>query len=139
MQFRHNSNQIGVALAYPIIQALFCAYLIGSRIYIYITLSNTNEDYTPISAIWIIHAIADTSRILIPAFAFLLHPHTWKRVHNTLSDSHSTHPEMSEYEDNMAEVSPVFSSNPEGNDVHTPRSQAAYTEYRNNGEAWTLF
>ena len=139
MQFRDNSTQIGIALAYPIIQAIFCVYLLGSRIHIYITLSSTNEDYTPISvAIWIIHAIADTSRILIPAFAFLLHPYTWKSV---LSQSHSTHPEvtMSEFADNMAEVSPVFNSNPEDSDVHTPRSQAVYTEYRNSGEAWTLF
>ena len=95
-------------------------YLIGTRIHISITLNNTNGDYTPISAIWIIHAIADTSRILIPSLAFLLHPYTWKSMHNTLSQSHSTlrHPEMSEYsENNLVEVSPVFNSNPEENDI----------------------
>ena len=139
MQFHHNSNQIGIALVYPIIQALFCVYLIGNQIYISVTLSR-DEDLTPIYAHWIIHAIADTSRILIPAFAFLLHPYTWKSVH-LLSQSRSTHPEisMSEYADNLAEVSPVFSSNPEENDVHAPRSQAVYKEYGSNTEAWTLF
>ena len=140
MQFHDNSNQVGIALIYPIIQAVFCVYLIGTRIHISVTLNNTKGDYTPTSAIWIIHAIADTSRILIPASAFLLHPYTWKSMHITLSQSHSTHPEISEYsENNLAEVSPVFSSNPEENDVHTPRSQAVYREYGNSAEAWTLF
>ena len=61
-------------------------------------------------------------------------------MHNTLSQSHSIHPEMSEHlESNLAEVSPVFSSNPEENDMHTPRSQAVYREYDNDAEAWTLF
>jgi hypothetical protein len=47
---------------------------------------------------------------------------------------------MSEYtENNLAEVTPVFNSNPEENDVHTPRSQAVYREYGNDTEAWTLF
>ena len=138
MQFHDNSNQVGITLIYPIIQTAFCVYLIGTRIHISVTLNNTtNGDYTPISAIWIIHAIADTSRILIPASAFLLHPYTWKSMHNTLSQSHSTHPEISEYsENNSAEVSPVFSSingtlNPEEYDVHTPRSQAIYRENGN--------
>ena len=136
MQFQHNSNQIGIAIVYPIIQALFCVYLIGSRIYISVTLSNY-ENHTPIYALWIIHAIADTSRILIPALAFLLHPYTWKSV---LSQSRLTHPEMnmSEYADNCAEVSPVFSSNPnQENGVHA--SQVVYKEYGNSAEAWTLF
>ena len=58
-----------------------------------------------------------------------------------LSQSHSMYPEMrmSEYADNLAKVSPVFNSNPEENDVHTPRSQAVYRGYGSNTEAWTLF
>ena len=133
-QFHHNINQIGIALVYPIIQAIFCAYLIGNRIYTTITQSSV-EDHRPIYALWIIHAVADTSRILIPALAFLLHPYTWKSV---LSQSRSTHPEMTmeEYVDNCAEVSPVFESDPEEDQLTT---QTAYREYGNSAEAWTLF
>ena len=57
-----------------------------------------------------------------------------------LSQSRSTNPEMlmSEYADNCAEVSPVFSSNPnQENGLHT--SQVVYKEYGNSAEAWTLF
>lgn len=136
MQVQQNSNQIGIALVYPIIQGLFCVYLIGNRVYISVTLSN-DEDHNP--ALWIIHAIADTSRILIPALAFLLHPYTWKSV---LSQSRSTHPEisMSEYADNCAEVSPVFASNPDQeNGVSVHASQTVYKEYGKSAEAWTLF
>ena len=108
--------------------------LIGNYIYITITLSNAYKDHTPIYALWIIHAIADTGH---PVLVFSLHPYTWKSV---LSQSRSTHPEMpmSEYADNCAEVSPVFSSNPnQENGVHT--SQVVYKEYGNSAEAWTLF
>ena len=76
--YENNMKQIGFVLIYPLIYCLFCLLSLVNRVYSAIhTYSNHNPPNYPL---WIIHAVADPSLSLIPALAFLLHPHVWKKV-----------------------------------------------------------
>ena len=71
-------KHIGFVLIYPLIYCLFCLLLLINRIYSSVhTYSKNNPNNYPL---WIIHAVADPSLVLIPALAFLLHPCVWKKV-----------------------------------------------------------
>jgi hypothetical protein len=73
---------------------------------IYSTTHTNSNDYPQSYPLWIIHAVADPGRILIPALAFLLHPQMWKNVRGcgTLSM-------------NALSVYTKFSVPPEGPDI----------------------
>ena len=74
-------KEIGLVLVYPVVYWIFCSFLVVNRIYSSThTNTNNNRPYYPL---WIIHAVADPGRIVIPAIAFLLHPHVWKKVLST--------------------------------------------------------
>ena len=97
---RNNMKEIGFVLAYPIIYWIFCSFLLVNRIYSSV---NTNsKDLPPYYPLWIIHAVADPARIVIPALAFLLHPHVWKNIlsstfKNTRFNATSTYSTYAEY------------------------------------------
>ena len=77
-RYRSSMKEIGLVLIYPIVYCLFCFLLLVNRIY---SSAHTNSNDKPNSyPLWVIHAVADPGRILIPALAFLLHPHVWKNV-----------------------------------------------------------
>ena len=80
-QKRQNSmKEIGIVLVYPIVYCVFCSFLVADRIY-------NSSNYYPFYPLWITLAVADPARIVIPAAAFLLHPHVWKRVISTCLSS----------------------------------------------------
>ena len=74
-RYRNSMKEMGIVLIYPLLYCLFCLLLLINRIY-----SSTHTDLPNNYTLWIIHAVADPGRILIPALAFLLHPHVWKKV-----------------------------------------------------------
>ena len=74
-----------MVLIYPLVYFLFCFLLLVNRIY---SSTHANSyDHPHNYPLWIIHAVADPGRILIPALAFLLHPHVWKNVLVCLASS----------------------------------------------------
>ena len=75
-QYQNGMKEIGIVLVYPIIYCLFCFFMLVHRIYS----SAHMNDLSPSYPLWIIHAVADPSLILIPALAFLLHPYVWKNI-----------------------------------------------------------
>ena len=84
-RYRSSMKEIGMVLIYPLVYFLFCFLLLVNRIYSS-THANSYDhphNYPP----WIIHAVADPGRILIPALAFLLHPHVWKNILACLASS----------------------------------------------------
>ena len=103
-RYQSSMKEIGLVLIYPIVYCLFCFLLLVNRIYS-TTHTNTN-DYPQNYPLWIIHAVADPGRILIPALAFLLHPQVWKNVRtcgNASKNAPSTYTK--------------FSVPPEGDDI----------------------
>ena len=76
--YRSSMKEIGLVLIYPIVYCLFCFLLLVNRIYS--TTHTNSNDYPQNYPLWVIHAVADPGRILIPALAFLLHPQMWKNV-----------------------------------------------------------
>ena len=77
-RYRSSMKEIGIVLIYPLVYCLFCFFLLVNRIY---SSTHTNSNDQPNSyPLWVIHAVADPGRILIPALAFLLHPHVWKNI-----------------------------------------------------------
>lgn len=77
-RYQSSMKEIGMVLIYPVVYCLFCFFLLVNRIYSSI---HTNSDGHPHNyPLWVIHAVADPGRILIPALAFLLHPHVWKNI-----------------------------------------------------------
>ena len=77
-RYRSSMKEIGLVLIYPIVYCLFCFFLLVNRIYS--TTHTNSNDYPQNYPLWVIHAVADPGRILIPALAFLLHPQMWKNV-----------------------------------------------------------
>lgn len=78
-------KEIGMLLAYPLIYCLFCFIMLVTRIYSFIH-ANT-EERSPYYPLWIVHAVADPSRMLVPGLAFLLHPYIWRNILSCLSPS----------------------------------------------------
>ena len=114
-RYQSSMKEIGLVLIYPIVYCLFCFFLLVNRIYSSThTYSNDQpNNYT----LWIIHAVADPGRILIPALAFLFHPHVWKNV--LASRGWSKNAEST--------CNTRYSVPPEGDDIHegyTIRSSA---------------
>ena len=77
-RYRSSMKEIGLVLIYPVVYCLFCFLLLVNRIYS--TTHTNSNDYPQNYPLWVIHAVADPGRILIPALAFLLHPQMWKNV-----------------------------------------------------------
>ena len=104
-RYQRSMKEIGMVLVYPLIYCLFCVFLVVNRIY---SATLTDEKDRPLYyPLWIVHTVADASRIAIPALAFLLHPYVWK---NVISHKYSvTEGTRSEYTH--------FSVPPEGDDI----------------------
>lgn len=66
-------KEIVILLPLPLVYLTACMFLLINRIY-----STANDMVTPYQKLWIVHAIADSTRALLPALAFLLHPFVWK-------------------------------------------------------------
>ena len=82
---QNSMKEIGIVLVYPIVYCIFCFFLVVNRIYSSVLTNPSNHH--PYYPLWIIHAVADPGRIVIPAAAFLLHPHVWKKVISTCRSS----------------------------------------------------
>ena len=91
-RYNRGIKNVGVVLAYPVIYCLFCIFLLINRTYS----STRSEGHSPNYTLWIIHALADPSLNVIPALAFLLHPHVWKRVSQVLQKSNNNHDQQLE-------------------------------------------
>ena len=68
-------KEILILLPLPLVYWTACMFLLINRIYS--TIRDATEE-TPFEALWIVHAIADSIRTLLPALAFLLLPCVWK-------------------------------------------------------------
>ena len=55
-----------------------------------------SEGHNPNYTSWIVHALADPSLNVIPALAFLLHPHVWKRVSRIMHKSNNNNDQQLE-------------------------------------------
>ena len=80
-KYRSSIKEIGMVLVYPIVYLIFCSLLVMNRIY------NFSVHTIPYYPLWMVLAFADAGRIVIPAAAFLLHPHVWKKVISTCRSS----------------------------------------------------
>ena len=89
-KYRSSIKEIGIVLVYPVVYCIFCIFLLMNRIYS-VTHTKVDDHFYPL---WIIHAIADPGRIVIPAVAFLLHPHVWKKVCRTISPNELSRSEV---------------------------------------------
>ena len=104
-RYRSSMKEIGLILIYPIVYCIFCFFLLVNRIY---SSTHTNSNNYPHNyPLWVIHAVADPGRILIPALAFLLCPQMWKNVQGC-GTSTST---------NAVSAYTRFSVPPEGDDI----------------------
>ena len=81
-------KEIGMLLVYPLIYCLFCFMMLVTRIYSFINANS--EEHSPYYPLWIMHAVADPSRMLVPGLAFLLHPYIWRNVLSCFSTSKDT-------------------------------------------------
>ena len=97
-------KEIGMLLVYPLIYCLFCFVMLVTRIYSFINANS--EERSPYYPLWIVHAVADPSRLLVPGLAFVLHPYIWRNILSCLSTS-------SEVES----VYTKYSVPPEGDDI----------------------
>ena len=88
-KYKTSMNKIGFVLVYPVIYWIFCSFLLANRIYSSVYISAKN--LPPYYPLWIIYAVADPARIVMPALVFLLHPYAWKKILTTMcsSSSHS--------------------------------------------------
>ena len=77
-KYKSSMKEIGFVLVYPAVYWIFCSFVLVNRIYSSIH-TNTNNS-SPYYPLWVIHAVADPARIVIPALAFLLHPYAWKNI-----------------------------------------------------------
>ena len=77
-QYHSCMKEIGMLIVYPLLYCLFCFVMLMTRIYSF-THANS-ENRSPYYPLWIVHAVADPSRIVIPGLAFLLHPYVWKNI-----------------------------------------------------------
>ena len=84
-RYQSSMKEMGTLLVYPLIYCFFCCIMLVTRIYSYTHTYST--DRPPYYPLWIIHSVADPSRIVIPALAFLLHPYVWKSFLNRRSSS----------------------------------------------------
>ncbi len=66
-------KEIMILLPLPLVYLPACMFLLINRIY-----TTTTDMGIPHQELWIVHAIADSTRVLLPALAFLLHPFVWK-------------------------------------------------------------
>jgi uncharacterized membrane protein len=106
-RYRSSMKDIGLVLIYPVVYCLFCFFLLVNRIY---SATHTNSNDKPNNyPLWIIHAVADPGRILIPALAFLLHPHVWKNVLACRGRSNNAESRC---------ISAEYSVPPEADDIH---------------------
>ena len=80
-RYRSSMKEIGLVLIYPIVYCLFCFFPLVNRIYSTThTNTDSNDNYPQNYPLWVIQAVAGPGRIMIPALAFLLHPHVWKKI-----------------------------------------------------------
>ena len=80
--YRSSMKEIGLVLIYPIVYCLLCFFPLVNRIYstAHTNYTDSNNNHPHNYALWVIQAVADPGRIVIPALTFLLHPHVWKKV-----------------------------------------------------------
>ena len=64
-------------LIYPLIYNIICTLMTANRIYYAVTVYQEKNPYFPL---WLIHAIIDPCRTLVPPLAFILHPNTLRRI-----------------------------------------------------------
>ena len=64
-------------LIYPLIYDILCTLMTVNRIYYAVTVYQGKHPYFPL---WLIHAIIDPCRTLVPPLAFILHPNTLRRI-----------------------------------------------------------
>ena len=62
--YQNSIKQSGIVLVYPVIYFIFCTLLLVNRLY--------SLTHTEVVHLWIIQAVADAGRTLIPAVAFFL-------------------------------------------------------------------
>ena len=73
--YRRGLREVIPLLLYPLIYNLISTILVVNRI-----TDAVRHEQQPIYALWLMHALADPGRVLIPPVAFILHPSTWKNL-----------------------------------------------------------
>ena len=68
-------KEILILLPLPLVYWTACMFLLINRIH---TTIHDDDNNRPFEPLWIVHAIADSLRSMLPALAFLLHPCVWK-------------------------------------------------------------
>ena len=81
-------KEILILLPLPLVYWTACMFFLTTRIS-----SIVHDDKPPDEKLWIVHAIADSLRSMLPALAFLLHPCVWKDKVVCLSKKSNHKPE----------------------------------------------
>ena len=89
-------KEIVILLPLPLVYWTACMFLLINRIY-----STTRDKKTPYEPLWIVHAIADSTRSMLPALAFLLHPFVWKDKAICLSKPHTGDPDTDSTQESL--------------------------------------
>ena len=77
-QTSNTVKEIVIVLVFPLIYCVCTLLMLVNRIYSFSHTSAT--DHSAYYSLWIVHSVADPSRFVIPAFAFLLNPYVWKNI-----------------------------------------------------------
>lgn len=73
--YKRGLREIFPLLLYPFLYNLISVVLVLNRI---VDAAQLQDNKNPVYALWLMHAIADPGRVLIPPLAFIFHRSTWK-------------------------------------------------------------
>ena len=76
--YRRGIKEMVLISIYPIVYNILCLFIIINRIDS--AVNNSEYHTTPFFPLWMLHAIADPGRVLLPPIAFLIHPKSWKSM-----------------------------------------------------------
>ena len=106
-------KEIVILLPLPLVYWTACMFLLINRIY---STLPSHDETKPFQQLWIVHAVADSTRSMLPALAFLLHPCVWKDKAICLSKSkpHAGDPDTDSPQASLTTAPPEYQNKGRG-------------------------
>ena len=120
-------KEIVIILPQPILYWTACMFLLVNRVYSTI---HDDDGERPFEPLWIVHAVADSTRVMLPALAFLLHPYVWKDKVTCLSKSKPQTPSVGDTTAQNSLIPPGYGSKGYGS-CNVSDADAVFANYEN--------
>ena len=118
-------KEIVIILPQPILYWTACIFLFTNPMY-----SVIHDAEVPYEPLWIVHAVADSTRVMLPALAFLLHPYVWKDKVTCLSKSKPQTPSVGDTTAQNSLIPPGYGSKGYGS-CNVSDTDAVFANYEN--------